>query len=246
MKYGFLEDEYSEEDHIFGAFLPKEVLVEDGDWTPYLPQRELQSRGWDTYGCVSFTVLNAIEILIKRKYDEDVNYADRFLAAVSGTSKGGNSPRKVCNFLRKVGVVPEDMYPFTDTFEEYYQGIPPKLYELAREFNEKWEFRYEEVPNSLLTEAIKYSPLLVSVPAWFKTKGLFYRPEGMKDNHATTLIKVTPEYKSVFDTYESNIKDIDPNMEHSSIKRFYIKKRTSNRTFKKTFWLWELIRRLIT
>src|SRR3990167_4962175 len=96
--YGLIIEKPQKEDYIFGASpLPYEELQPDGDWTSFLPYKEIQNlNGIEPYACVSFTILNCVEILIKRKYGKDTNWADRFLAANSGTKEGGNSPNVVC------------------------------------------------------------------------------------------------------------------------------------------------------
>ena len=225
------------EDFIFGGFtkVPELNLQPNSDWSSWLPQKELQNlHGVETFACVTFTILNCIEILIRRQYGEEKNYAERFLASVSGTKVGGNTPQTVCEFLRKIGVVPEELWPFSPevtSFEKYYENIPPKLYELAREFNNEWEFLHEFVPNSteLIRQALKSSPLAVSVPAWYERNGKYYRPDGVADNHLTTLIKEN----TVFDSYDSIIKELEP-ISHQSIKRFYIRKKLSTPTL--TLW----------
>src|SRR3990167_2145732 len=238
--YGLKIDEIKAEDYIFGSSpLPFEILEESGDWTNSLPSKEAQNlNGIEPYACVAFTVLNCIEILIKRKYVEEVNYSDRFLAAVSGTKEGGNSAQIVCEFLRKVGVVPEELWPFgkdIDTFDKFYSPIPPKLYELAKEFNEKWEFKHEFVPsdNKKIKEALKCSPLAISVVAWFENGGVYFQPTGLKDNHLTMLFKID-KYKTVFDSYDPFIKNYELNTTHLVIKRFWIKKKIQE---KKQSWL---------
>ena len=81
-KYGLIIDPIKKADYIFGSVLspvPFEELVPDGDWTPYLPVTEAQKLyGVEPYACVPFTILNAVEILIFRKYGLIRNYADRF------------------------------------------------------------------------------------------------------------------------------------------------------------------------
>ena len=143
--YGLKYDQPDSSHWVFGGGnVPMEVLQPDKNWRNFLPKHEIQNQGIETYACVTFTLLNCLEILIKRQYGEERNYSDRFLAAVSGTKEGGNSPQVVCEFLRKVGVIPEELWPFNDkSFQDYYSPIPPKLYELAREFNEEWDFRHE-------------------------------------------------------------------------------------------------------
>ena len=223
-----------------------DVLQEDGDWMPYLPVKEFQNLNKiEPYACVAFTVLNCVEILIKQQYGVEKNYSDRFLAAVSGTKEGGNSPNVVCEFLRKLGVVPQELWPFDETvtsFQKFYEPIPPKLYELAREFNREWDFKHEFVPlnHESISRALTCSPLLVSIPAWFKKNGLYYRPAGVTDNHATTMFYQREEaFMRIFDTYESpHIKDIEWPVIPMAVKRFLVKRNVSQGNQKnKGCWL---------
>lgn len=217
-----------------GGNVPFEVLQPDGDWQNFLPQKEAQNlNGVEPYACVSYTILNCVEMLIKRKYGLDRNYSDRFLAFVSGTpERMGNDPHDVCEFLRKLGVVPEELWPFdAKTFDEYYKPIPQELYDIAKEFTEEWEFLHEYVPetHAEISKALTSSPLLISVPAWFKNEdGLYYRPNYMMpDNHATTLVyERVGEFRRVFDTYDNPfLKDVAWHCVPMIIKRFYIAKK---------------------
>lgn len=257
MKYGFKLDEFKEQDYVFGASLPFEEINPKGDWLDFLPVREEQNlNGIETYACVTFTTLNAIEMLIKAKYGLERNYSDRFLAAISGTKEGGNTPNAVAEFLRKVGVVGQLVWPFSpdiNTFEKFYSPVPPKLYELAKEFNNEWEFKHENVPsdNEAIEKALKCSPLGISVVAWNERNGKYFQPQGMSDNHFTTLISVrNGDYKRVFDSYADGagdpfLKDYEWNTTHSAIKRFYIKKKLDEVTeYKKTNWFMDILRHL--
>lgn len=233
--YGLKLDTPSPEHYVFGfaSNVPMTPIQMDGDWTPYLPVKEFQNLNTiEPYACVTFTILNCIEILIKKQYGEERNYSDRFLAAVSGTSEGGNSPQVVCEFLRKMGVVSQDIYPFDkdiDTFEKFYAPIPDVLYDLAKEFTEEWDFKHEfvEPTPASITRALKCSPLLVSVPAWFEREGKYYRPQGFIDNHATTMMyEREGDFRRVFDSYDTpHIKDVEWTTIPMVIKRFYIQKR---------------------
>ena len=120
--FGLKIDYPKASDYVLGGIspVPKENLQPDKDWTLFLPDTEKQNKGFETYACVSFTILNCVEMLILRKYGIKKNYADRFLAAVSGTKDGGNSPQVVCEFLRKIGIVPEELWLFeSDSFEKF-------------------------------------------------------------------------------------------------------------------------------
>jgi len=236
-KYGFKLDEYSKDDRRFGAFSPMEPLVENGDWTPWLVQKEFQNlHNVEPYACVTFTILTCLEMVIKLKYGVEYNYADRFLAKMSETKVGGNSFRKVGDVLHKHGVPLEPMWPFTpniNTFEKFYADIPRSVIKLAEEFNRKWEWGYEEVPknNKMITKALKSSPVAISVAAWHPKEGRFYRPAGFTDNHATTcFMEKDGEFRRVFDSYDApHIKDYDWDSMPLVIKSFWIKKRTRKR-----------------
>jgi len=245
MKYGLIIDKIEEGDYVLGgvSMLPKEELQPDGDWTPFLPKKEVQNlNGIEPYACVAFTILNCVEILIKRKYGLDRNYSDRFLAAISGTKEGGNSPQRVAEFLRKAGVVKQEDWAFDesiDTFEKFYEPLPPKLLELAREFNREWDFKHEYVEGQDIDEAIKYSPLLMSVAAWHNDGQFFYKPSGASDNHATTYVRKNLDHRLVFDSYDNHLKKVHLNAIPKVAKRFWIKKKS-----KKQLTLRETIKRL--
>ena len=234
MKYGFKKDIYKPEDHIFGASgTPFEAIQPNGDWSEFLPAKEYQNlNNVEPYACVTFTILNCVEILIKKQYGIDSNFSDRFLAAISGTKEGGNSPQVVCQFLRDIGVVPQDVWPFDssiDSFEKFYAPIPPAIRELANEFKTQWDFRYKNVNPNGITSALTCSPLLISVPAWSERGGKYYRPEGAEDNHATTLFYQS-NFRRVFDSYADGkgdpaIKDLELSLIPSTIKVFQIKKK---------------------
>lgn len=258
-KFGFNLDEPSNKDLVFGTSLPYIELQSDGNWESFLPDREFQNlNGVEPYACVTYTVLNAIETLIKRKYGISKNYSDRFLASISGTREGGNSPRTVCDALRKNGVPLQDIWPFNqnvDTFQKYYEEIPEEVKEIAKEFLNEWDFKYEVVPstNTMISLALKTSPLLISVSAWFEKDGIYYRPEGMIDNHATTLfVQSEGRYRRVFDSYDQPcIKDVDWNAMPMQIVRFHIEKLETPPS--KPYWfvelfnsLWSFIRDILT
>lgn len=230
--YGFQFDEPNGEDFVLGFGLPYEVLQEGGDWSFWLPQKEFQNlNGIEPSACVSFTTLNCVEILIRKKYGEERNYSDRFLAAISGTTSSGNTPKKVADALRHAGVARQEDWPFNkhvDSFEKFYAPLPEGVRELALEFIEEWDFGYEIVPanHGAISAALKTSPLLISFSAWFEKDGLFYRPEGMRDNHATTLFREDPgSHRTVFDSYDNHIKNLRWQDVPMAVKRFTIKKR---------------------
>lgn len=224
------------EDYVLGgAQVVLSPLQPDGDWTTFLPVKEIQNlKGIEPFACVSYATLNCVEMLIKRKYGIERNFSDRFLAAISGTKDlMGNDPHAVGEYLRKVGAVSQETWPFDDTiksFEDFYAVVPPKLYELAKEFTDEWDFKHFYVNNDpeSITKALQSSPLLISVPAWhLNADGFYYRPEGMYDNHATTLIyERVGAFRRVFDSYDAPlIKDLTWDTIPTQIKGFSITKK---------------------
>jgi hypothetical protein len=259
-KYGLKLDVPSPEHWVFGSSeMPYEVLQADGDWSNYLVVKERQDlNNVEPYACVVYTLLNCIEILIKRKYGLERNYSDRFLATIVNTRGKGSSPQEACEFLRKIGVVLQEIYPFDetiDTEDKFFAPIPQSIIELAKEFNEEWDFKHEFVKtdNESITTALKSSPLMISVYAWVKnSKDLFYRPNGVTDNHATTLIyERVGEFRRIFDSYDSPfIKDLEYGDIPTIIKRFRIEKKTKLEAIKKDniiikLWNWFMKEKLI-
>lgn len=249
--YGYKPDIQKPEDYVLGGItkLPREILQADKDWTPFLGVKEYQNLNQiEPFACVSFSVLNCAEILIKRKYGLDRNYSDRFLAMTSGTQEGGNSPNAVAQSLHKEGVVLQDVWPFDqsiDSFEKFYSPIPQGIIDLAKEFLDEFDFKYEKVPSNhkSISEALTYSPVLISVSAWFERNGLYYRPEGFIDNHATTLIyEREGEFRRVFDSYADGqddpaLKDVEWEALPQQCMRFWI-----SRKEKKVSWFIRLLR----
>lgn len=214
-KYG-LQIEEKDTDYILGGGkVPFEVLQTNGDWSAYLPLKEFQNLNKiEPYACVPFTILNCLETLIKRKYGVEENYSDRFLAAIVDTRNGGTTYQKACDALRAFGVPPEEVWPFSpdiDTTDEFFAPPNEAVKQIAKEINEKYDFRYERVPSTheAITRSLTSSPLLFSVYAWVEKDGLYYRPEGQTDIHATTqFYEREGQFRRMFDSYDSpHLKD---------------------------------------
>ncbi len=67
--YGYIPDIDKEEDYVFGGGqVSGEIINPSGNWKPYLPVKELQNlNNIEVFACVSFTILNCIEILLKKQ-----------------------------------------------------------------------------------------------------------------------------------------------------------------------------------
>ena len=181
-----------------GAGIPRyvtEILEPEGNWEGYLPTPERQRKGVETMACTVFATLNVCEMLIKRKYNLDVNFSDRWLAWASGIKPVGANPHDIAETLRKAGVPKQEYWDFTDdlkTWEEFYTVPPTKLYALARAFLDSWSFKHYYVPQEGIKDALKFSPLGISVFAWAEESGV-YQQYG-RDNHWTVC------YNNIFKT----------------------------------------------
>lgn len=230
--FGFLYEEPKPEDYTFGAGqIQAEVLQPDGQWDAYLPPIELQAAlGYETYACASYGTLNCIEILLRRIFDFKDNFSDRYLAKISGTEfKLGNSPHTVAEFLRKQGTVDQyswDVTPAVNSFKAFYATPPAILAVYAQQFLDHFDFKHDYVqsnPKSMM-EALKYSPLGMSVYGWEQddATGLYKAGEG-RDNHWVCLYGYKEnEYWSVFDTYDNSLKKVEWKHKPVTVKRYAI------------------------
>lgn len=249
---GLIIESLSEKDYVFGAversldakFAGREPLAPNGDWSRYMPVTEPQNVTYETNACVSFSFLSAIEFLKKRLYDKSSNLSDRFVAKISGTNpSAGNTPRNVGDAIRKNWSCFEEEYPMSiaKSIIEFYQEIPKNLIQLATGRGAEYDFGYEFVKYENMKEAIKFSPLLISVPAWFKDKNnKFYRPEGVGDGHLTVCYNIDPNNGDmyIFDSYYPFLKILRSDVKPQVILGIYLNRQVKNDSFWSLFLEW--------
>lgn len=219
--------------------LPYVTLQSDGDWTADLTIGEYQNkRGIETYNCVGFNTLKCIQELIWKQYGIKVNFSDRWVGIIAGTSaeKGGNDPHTVAEAIRKNGLIPEEMLPFSDDLkdaQEYYsfKGADEKA---CREEGKKWLETYgfghedvftpsqpkDEKINNMMV-ALKSSPLGISVYAWTTNDKGIYISIG-QPNHWTS-VRNQKDITGVFDSYDPFLKSVD--QDYLYCKRYSITKK---------------------
>lgn len=192
-----------------------EVLVADGQWDIWLPPLELQATSdLETMACVSFACANAIETLLNRKYNADINYSDRALAKMSGTKRTGNEMSVVANTARELGLILERYWYFDrqaiKTWEDFYCEIPAETLAKAKDFlyeyDLTWEWVYSSDPEKI-KEALKYAPLAVAIYAYTAqdANGYYTRKEAWP-NHLVLLYgyedgkcwKIYDQYKNCY------------------------------------------------
>jgi len=237
---GFLPDVFLAEDYVFGASnVPKLVLRPNADWSD-LVDKEIQNANFETYNCTSFNTLSSVEKMIFVITGETVNYSDRWLGIVAGTKPPGNSPHIVAEAIRKHGLIPEEMLPFSkdlQNVDEYYsfKGADEKACrEAGKKWLDKFEFFHEwvftpgtslEVRIKNMKESLTLCPPSISVTAWYKENGV-YVDKSLSNNHWTNYVHfLNNNFWVVNDSYEeesSTIKHLA--WDHSILfcKRYHI------------------------
>lgn len=199
------------------------------DWSKYLPDPEKQGfPAFDTQGCVSFSLTNIIETqcnylwttdcwnveqkkemeALKVVKDGRFNFSDRFVVVGSDTTKKGNQMQTVLDFVRKNGLVAEEVYPnpATQTWDEYYKEIPADIYVQAQKMLQYLTLSYEWTVQGkedldAIKKHVKQAPLQVATAIC----GDWYSESIKSCNltqpmHAYTIYGVE-EHINVFDHY---------------------------------------------
>lgn len=212
------------------------LLFEDG-CIDFLPEQENQSGIYfDTYGCVSFSFLNAIETLFARlislnKISLDniqwlsknylvngkLNFSDRDLVVLSGTNpNSGNDGWTVFDTAHNRGLICESDAPWDfrntnpseNNKDKYYTYTrSDKNEKKAQEFLKRFEIKAEWVSRSNFLEASKYGAIQVYTEAWYGRNGKYYNPYPDKSNHAIELAQKSSN--KIFDTYDPFIKQME-------------------------------------
>ena len=182
----------------------------DGHWirTNFVPRGERQIKGFDVFGCVTFSYLNALEILYHRIKGKVINFSDRWLYIISGTTENGNNQQTVAEAARKNGLINEADLPCVGNSQEEYADpkiITDELREKAKEFLIETIPLHDWIPSDKhgLLNALGWSPLSIAVEAWYRDEnGYYFSPQNTLPNHATTLIDFSlNDYFLILDSY---------------------------------------------
>lgn len=247
--YGFIAPIIDpERDYFLGALrsAPFEVLQESGQWDEFIPQAEIQhNKIFDSYNCTGYGTLNALELLMLRKFGKTINFSERYTGVCAGTYPPGNDPQTVIENIRKdAGLIEEQRLPFTSfdtdmTLDEYYSPKPMEDYLLksGKRFLEEykiqhdWVYQSGEEANAIkLKNALKSSPLGVSVMAWRREGEYYVKDPDEQDTHWTVLYGYEDgKYWKCYDSYEGNFKKLAWNYPFGFVKRYHIEKIVSQK-----------------
>lgn len=204
----------------FFSPLNSKPLITGNNWETWLPVVEYQNNGgFDRMACVTYSDMNTLEILHKKVAGVELNFSDRYIAKLSGTTKFGNSVDIVFDAIRKYGLVLESDWQDVNTnWDDYYKEVPAEVITKGQKFLDKWDIYREYVATykkDLIFEALNYAPLQVIV-RYDSGDGLL-NPTG-KYNHAVTCFGAKyGEYWLIFDHYSQTVKKYAWEYEFGSI-----------------------------
>lgn len=241
--YGLILDTiYDLRDYILGSSAVPYIFYNDtGDWEQYLPRFEKQRTGnnQETSGCTCFGTLSQIETFHKFLYKEEPNYSERFTYNLIpiDPSKSGTDPVNAHECVRKRGCIDEKLLPMTDSLAQYTDKSRITGSLLAKglnwletyDYKHEWVWKPDERPTNyidVLREALKTSPIAISVYAWNEVNGV-YVSSGDVNNHYCLLYKIDDEeYPWIFDTYDSSKKKLSKDHNIRRAKRIWLNKKT--------------------
>lgn len=171
-----------------------EVLQPSGQWDVYLPRYEYQRFAWgDTMACVTYSLFNCLETLLKRVYNEQWDFSDRFTAKMSNTTRAGNYSGFVFNsFVYNHGFVSFPLWENKGTsWEEFYKDIPTDVTDIAsgnKKFFDTQILWLESNTPDALKKALQYSPVWISIFAYGDKKdGVYQNPGNITPTHRVML-----------------------------------------------------------
>ena len=235
VKYGFdpSKIEVKPEDWHLGAIVSA-VLKEDGDWSKHLPIYEAQSNAnFDSYGCTCFGSLNQIEILLNFLEGKEYNFAERYPYNIVEIEPPGANPNDVYQAIRHNGLLVQEELPWALTDSEFKSPRPmtEELKIKGRKWLENYTLEHEWIVSPThedIASALKFSPIGLSVTAWFEENGL-YIDNGQANTHWCVCFRADKTPKGyvlhIFDSYDHSIKLLHPSHKISFAKSISIKKK---------------------
>lgn len=223
----FVYPKIKSEDYIFGSGqVLGTVLREDGDWRLYLPPEEHQRRnGVESSSCFIEAQQHTIATILEGHFAiQDQNFSARFNLIFSDATPSGGDPLKGAQTFRDYGLIPDTLLPFSDDikywdeFNSFKGGNEKLCKEQGKTWRRYWDPRYDivikremdlETKYLRLKEALKYSPIPVSVYGVQSGDSYVKKPKGVNDTHMVELVYIDAnDVPYVFDTYPPFLKKL--------------------------------------
>lgn len=196
----------------------------NGDWSAFIPTTtdDFQSnKGIDAMDCTVYGTDHALITLMKSVFGQEYRYAQRYIAILTGITQQGGDPHMVAEMIRLNGEIPYSDLPFDDSIASWndYYSPKPMSFKLLSEgqnwlnqysFGHEWVFDATETlaqKQAKITQALKRSPLGMSVSAWFPDGlGGYNQPANAPENHWVECYKEDVNYYYIFDSYDNTHK----------------------------------------
>ena len=222
------EQELEGDEWVFGGQSPECLFFVPPDTREaYLPEGELQKGSDDFQDCVTRGYHNILETkftfryrrkmfksenmvwlydnsyVVNRNGQDFIEFSDRFIAILSGTTRQGNSMKAPAQAIHTYGLIPKTRLSKEEwmTWEEYHDvtKITPELKKLGAEFLKRFAVNYEQVFIQDLADLLKMDMANLAGYAWPKPKnGEYPKTEG-PFGHAFMAFGLPKTY--IFDNY---------------------------------------------
>ena len=143
-----------------------------------------------------------------------VTFSDRFIAILSGTTRGGNSLKAPVEAIRKYGLIPKSMLPRKGnmTWDMYHNkgDVTDEMMQLGQEFLRRFGMNYERVKDTYFLDI----DCGIALSAWGRpdSEGVYQRIES-QINHAVFKPKDKPLIQIV-DNYNMNNEELQQKNKH--------------------------------
>jgi hypothetical protein len=213
--------------------LPLEVLAPDGQWDADKPVYEPQAEHYETWGCTDWGWLNAIEFYLHRKFGITANFIERYIYILAHIREPGADPHHIAEVIRHEGLIETGLDAVPPTYAEFIEPdpLPARLLVSGQHWLNRFSFTHEwvldgsrtvpEEQTRILKENLRYSPLGISVTAWYEKDGV-YIDGGAPNNHWCVLYGWTDRGWKVFDSYDHSEKIVSFDHNIRFAKRFHI------------------------
>jgi hypothetical protein len=187
---------------------------------------------------------------------KDIDYSERYICVLAGGTPNGGSPANACDAIRHYGVIPDSMLPFSANINSFWEFDSPrpmqqKYIDAGKKWLNAYDYSYDFVKTSygiwlwkfvkgiisgknqlsgmqqnMIKDALRYSPLGVSVCAWKFRNGLAYKNSWDRDNHWIELYGyVDGQYWLLYDNYSDSLIKAEWNYPFGFIMRYSVKKK---------------------